>query len=125
MKQIFPAEFDRKATKTDAAAALTSLICNVPRQSPNTCGRKGSAQGSGRIQARGGRKIRTTVLHNQSRREECPGLSLRRMGEDRGEVVAAFHLQSHQEEVPGPYQLLRSAGGDGWTGSIADSAVAA
>src|SRR5437899_8321906 len=82
----------------------------VSWQSPNPRGRKGTAQGAGRVQARGGRKIRQSVLHHQLRREECLGLSLRGVAADRGEAGRPLHLQSHQEEVPEPHELLRAGG---------------
>src|SRR5438270_12678335 len=125
MNQPSSPKFDAKATRKHVAAALASRNCNVPWQSPNSRGRKGPAEDPGRVQARGGREVRTRVLHHQLRREECLGLSLRRMGADRREVVAAFNLQSHQKEVPGPNELLRPAGGDGWAGAPLGAAVAA
>src|SRR5438270_14017334 len=99
MNQPSSPQFDAKATRKHVAAALTSRTFNVPWQSPNSRGRKGPAEDPGRVQARGGREVRTTVLHHQLRREECLRLSLRRMGADRREVVAAFHVQPHQTEA--------------------------
>src|SRR5690242_14299622 len=85
-----------------------SRPADVSWQSPNARGRKGPFEGSLGIQARDRREVRERVLHNQPRWQECLGLSLRGMATDRGEAAKAAHLQSDQEEVFKPHQLLRA-----------------
>src|SRR5438128_7511423 len=125
------ADPELKAVVTAFASLAVAVVANkglrppkrgssyVSRQSPNTRRRQRTAQGPGRIQARGGRKVRQSVLHHQPRWQECLGVSLRGVAAHRGKTSAPLHLQSHQEEVPEPDQLLRSGGGDGWTGTPA------
>src|SRR5208282_3603403 len=98
---------------------------HVSRQSPNPRRRKGTAQGPLGIQARDRREVRHTILHHQSGWEGCSSISLRGMGTDRAQVGHALHLQSYEEEVSGPGELLRADGGNGRPGAAADAATAA
>src|SRR5580658_3920469 len=98
---------------------------HVSRQSPNSRRRKGTVKGPGGIQAGDRREVWTAILHHESGWEGCSSVSLRGMGADRAEAGRALHFQSYEEEVPGPSELLRAAGGDGWARSAADAAIVA
>src|SRR5580704_2893331 len=98
---------------------------HVSRKSPNSRRRKRTAQGPFGIQARDRREVRHAILHHQSGWQGCSSISLRGMGADRAEAGGALHLQSYEEEVSRPSELLRAAGGDGWTRPAADAADAA
>src|SRR5215472_16685726 len=80
---------------------------HVSRQPSNSRGRKGTAQGSRRIQASDRREVRNAILHHQSGRKGCTSLSLRGMAEDRRETGATVEFQSDQEKVFEPHELLR------------------
>src|SRR5437868_11982882 len=103
-------------TPAVAAEAAKFLVASegehVPRKSSSTSGRKGTHQDPRGIQAHCRRTLRHAILHHQFRRQGCSSLSLRRMANDRRETDAPAQLQSHQEEVSGPGELLRPAGGD-------------
>src|SRR5450432_1297970 len=96
---------------------------NVSRQSPNSDGRKGPTQGSGRVQAGDRREVRPQILYHQSRWEGCPVVSLRGMGADRTEAGFALYFQPNQEEVSQPRELLRPGSRDGRAGQVVDSTV--
>src|SRR5579864_99101 len=121
--QIGPNE----AEKTQLVAVFASLVVakHVSRQSPNSRGRKRTAQGPRGIQARDRREVWSTILYHQLRREGCTTVSLRGMGADRAEAGRALHFQSYEEEVSRPHELLGSAGGNGRSGPAPDAAVAA
>src|SRR6185437_418959 len=113
-----------------AALALQSLPAlrgrtHVSRQSPNSRRRKGTAQSPRRIQAGDRREVQRQILHHQPGWQGWPSVSLRGMGTDRAEAGRALHLQSYEEEVFGPGELLRANGRDGWSGPVADAAIAA
>ena len=72
-------------------------ITHVSRKSPNSRGRKRTAQGPRGIQARDRREICAAILHHKSGRRNWPDISLRGMGTDRTEAGFSFDLQSHQE----------------------------
>src|ERR1700687_4413437 len=94
----------------------------VSRQSPNSGRRKGTAQSPRRVQTGDRREVQHAILHYPP---GWPSLSLRGMGTDRAEAGRALHLQSYEEKVSGPGELLRADGRDGWAGSPADAAVVA
>ena len=124
---------------TDISTAFTSLAflvaavkqsraplkgkAHVSRQSPNPRGRKRTPQSPGGIQARDRREIWHAILHHELRRKECSSLSLRGVGTDRAEAGGALHLQSYEEKVSRPGQLLRTDGRDGRSGAAADPAT--
>src|SRR6476469_8035771 len=125
---------------TGILAALTSLAVaalvfkkfpalkgrtHVSRQSPNSRRRKGTAEGPRRVQAGDRREVRQPILHHQPGWQGWPSVSLRGMGTDRTEAGRALYLQSYEEEVSGPGELLRADGRHGWSGPVADAAVAA
>src|SRR6202171_1887719 len=125
---------------TGILAALTSLAVaalvfkkfpalkgrtHVSRQSPNSRRRKGTAQSPRRVQTGDRREVQHAILHHQPGWQGWPSVSLRGMGTDRAEAGRALHLQSYEEKVSGPGELLRADGRDGWAGSPADAAVAA
>src|ERR1700687_3746183 len=125
---------------TGRLAALTSLAVaalvfkrfpalrgrtHVSRQSPNSRRRKGTAQGPRGIQTGDRRKVQREILHHQPGWQGWPSVSLRGMGTDRAEAGRALHLQSYEEEVSGPGELLRADGRDGWPGAAVATAVAA
>src|SRR5580698_3293 len=110
---------------TNRLKALTRGNAYVSRQSPNPCGRKRTAQSPSGIQAGDRREVQHAILHHESGWEGCSSVSLRGMGADRAEAGGALHLQSYEEKVFGPGELLRADGGNGWTGAAADAAVAA
>src|ERR1700733_867160 len=98
---------------TGILAALTSLAVaalvfkrfpalrgktHVSRQSPNSRGRKRTAQSPGGVQAGDRREIRQGILHHKLRREGCSVVSLRGVGTDRAEAGRALHLQSYEEK---------------------------
>src|SRR5690348_16201212 len=105
--------------------SLHKNLSHVSRQSPNSRGRKRTAQGPRGIQARDRREVRSAILHHELRREGCSSLSLRGMGADRAEVGGAVHLQSYEEEVSRSHELLGSAGGNGRPGPALDATVVA
>jgi hypothetical protein len=96
---------------------------HVSRQSPNTRRRKRASQGAGGVQAGDRREIRPTILYHQLGRQSCSSLSLRRVGADRAEACGIVDLQSHQEEISRPCELLGPAGGNGRPGPIVDAAA--
>src|SRR5215831_950914 len=98
---------------------------HVSRQPSNSRRRKGKAQGPRGIQASDRREVRHAILHHQSGRKGCSSLSLRGMAADRRETGAAFELQSDQEKVFEPHELLRPERGNGRAGKAADSFAAA
>src|SRR5947207_6062486 len=98
---------------------------HVSRQSPNSRGRKRTAQGPRVIQARDRREVWPAILHHQPGWQGCTSLSLRGMGADRAEAGGALHFQSYEEEVSRSHELLGSASGDGRSGAIANASVAA
>src|SRR5215472_9685131 len=100
-------------------------LTHVSRQSPNSRGRKRTAQDSSRVQASARREIRSAILHHELRREGCTSVSLRRMGADRAETGKALHFQSYEEEVSRSHELLGSAGGNGRARPAVDAAIAA
>src|SRR6266496_1127074 len=100
-------------------------LTNVSRQSPNSRGRKRTAQGPRGIQARARREVRSAILHHELRREGCSSVSLRGMGADRAEAGRALHFQSDEEKVSRPNELLGPASGDGRPGAALDAATAA
>src|SRR6185503_11009839 len=113
-----------------AALALKSLPAlrgktHVSRQSPNSRGRKGTAQSPRGIQTGNRREVQHAILHHQPGWQGWPGVSLRGMGTDRAEAGRALHLQSYEEKVSGPGELLRASGGDGWSGAAAVTATLA
>src|SRR3954470_23644846 len=67
---------------------------NVSRQQSGACGREGSAQGAGGLQASHRREVRRGVLHNESRRQSDRDLSGGRVAQDRGQAGEALELQS-------------------------------
>src|SRR5579864_3541181 len=81
-------------------------LSHVSRQSPNSRGRKRTAQDSSRVQASARREIRSAILHHELRREGCSSVSLRGMGADRAEAGRALHFQSHEEEISRSHELL-------------------
>src|SRR5271165_6637076 len=101
------------------------MVEHVSRQSSNPGRRKGPIKGPGRVQAGDRREIRSAILHHKSGWEGCSSVSLRGMGADRAEAGGALHVQSYEEKVSGPGELLRADGGNGWAGAVADAAVAA
>src|SRR5229473_4470483 len=125
---------------TGILAALTSLAVaalvfkrfpslrgrtHVSRQSPNSRRRKGTAQSPRRVQTGDRREIQRAILHHQPGWQGWPSVSLRGMGTDRAETGRALHLQSYEEKVSGPGELLRANGRDGRSGTAAASAVVA
>src|SRR5215475_8678406 len=98
---------------------------HVSRQSPNTRGRKRTAQSAGRVQAGDRREIRATILYHQLGRQSCSSLSLRGVGANRAEVIRTLDVQSHEEEISGPGELLGPAGGNGQPGPVTDAAAIA
>src|SRR6202795_3642761 len=125
---------------TGILAALTSLAvaaqvhnrypalranAYVSRQSPNSRRRKGTAQSPRGIQTGDRREVQHAILHHQPGWQGWPSVSLRGMGTDRAEVGRARHLQSYEEKVFGPGELLRANGRDGWSGAAVATAVAA
>src|SRR5206468_7228699 len=84
-------------------------LTNVSRQSPNSRGRKRTAESPRGIQARDRREVRAAILYHELRREGCTSVSLRGMGADRAEVGGALHFQSNEEEVSRPHELLGTA----------------
>src|SRR5207248_8141875 len=94
---------------------------HVSWQSPNSRGRKRTAQSPRGIQAGDRREIRPAILHHEFGRKGCTSLSLRGVGTDRAEAGLALHLQSYEEEVSGPGELLRTGSRDGRVGAPADS----
>src|ERR1700690_1391499 len=95
----------------------------VSRQSPNSRRRKGTAQSPRGVQAGDRREVQHAILHHQPRWKGWPGVSLRGMGTDRAEAGRALHLQSYEEKVSGPGELLRANGRDGWSGQVADASI--
>jgi len=93
---------------------------HVSRKSPNSRGRKRTAQGARGIQAGNRRKIRPTILHNQHGRHKWLDISLRGMGADRTEAGFSIDVQSHEEEVSDAHELLRAGRRDGRAGAPAD-----
>src|ERR1700722_2001853 len=93
------------------AAAFTSLVMvavvaaasnkrnpatsrsHVSRKSPNSRGRKRTAQGPRGIQARDRREICPTILYHERGRNRCTNLPLRGMGTDRTEAGISVDLQ--------------------------------
>src|SRR5581483_399779 len=126
---------------TDFVTALTSLVPvvaavrrsrpvtgrtrHVSRQSPNSRRRKRTPQGPRGIQAGDRREVRRAILHHQSGWQGCPDISLRGVGTDRAEAGGALHLQSYEEKVSEPGELLGTGGRDGRPGSSAHAATAA
>src|SRR5439155_22232555 len=98
---------------------------HVSRQSPNPRGRKRTPQGPRGVQARDRREVRHAILHHELRREGCSSVSLRGVGTDRAEVGGPLHLQSYEEEVFGPGELLGTADRNGRPRPAIDAAVAA
>src|SRR5258708_30771795 len=125
---------------TGILAALTSLAVaalvfkrfpalrgrtHVSRKSPNSRRRKGTAQSPRGIQTGDRREVQHAILHHQPGWQGWPSVSLRGMGTDRAEAGRALHLQSYEEKVFGPGELLRANGRDGRSGPLADAAVVA
>src|SRR5215471_7348543 len=113
-----------------AITVFTSLFVavagrHVSRQPSNSRGRKGTAQSTRGIQASDRREVRNAILHHQSGRKGCTSLSLRGMAADRREAGTAFELQSDQEKVFEPHELLRPSRGNGRAGKAADSVAVA
>src|SRR5205814_7777104 len=77
------------------------------------------------VQAGDRREVRHAILYHKLGRKNCPSVSLRGVGADRAKAGGALHLQSYEEKVPGPGELLGSTGGNGWPGPAADAAVVA
>src|SRR5436853_5890246 len=124
-KAVTEPEIEREITVFASLLVAAIAKSHVSRQPSNARGRKGKTENPFGIQAPDGREVRHTILHHQPGWECCSSLSLRGMAEDRGEAGAALKLQSDQEEVFESHQLLRPTGGDGWTGTAADSGPAA
>src|ERR1700761_2372175 len=107
---------------------LASVIASknhVSRQPSNSGRREGAFKGPRGIQASDRREVRHAILHHIARWEGCSSVSLRGMAADRGEAGQALQFQSDQEKVFEPHQLLRSAGGNRWAGTGADTGAAA
>src|SRR5208282_235967 len=109
------------------AAALTQRSpktgsSHVSRKSPNSRRRKRTVKGPGGIQAGDRREVCAEILHHQPGRGCCSSISLRRMGADRAEAGGAINVQSNEEEVSDPHELLRAGGGDGRAGAPPDTA---
>src|SRR5260221_5294734 len=83
-------------------------------------GRKWPTQGPFRVQARAGREVRNTILHHQPGWQGCSTVSLRGVAADRGKAGPVVEFQPHEEEVPGPHELLRAGGGDRRPGAVSD-----
>src|SRR5947207_7273740 len=98
---------------------------HVSRQSPNSRGRKRTAQGPRVIQARDRREVWPAILHHQPGWQGCTSLSLRGVVADRAEAGGTLHFQSYEEEVSGSSELLRADGRDGWARPVADAADSA
>src|SRR6202142_300457 len=94
---------------------------HVSRKSPNSRGRKRTAQGPRGIQAGDRREICPAILYHKFGRRNCPDISLRGAGADRTEAGTAFDLQPPQEEVFDAHELLRAGRRDGRAGASADS----
>src|ERR1700720_2980132 len=97
----------------------------VSRQSPNPCGRKRTAKSPRGVQTGNRREVQRTILHHQPGWQGWPSVSLRGMGTDRAKAGIALHVQSYEEKVSGPGELLRANGRNGWPGQAPDSAVVA
>src|ERR1700727_1710326 len=98
---------------------------NVSRQPSNSGRREGTFKGPCGIQASDRREVRHAILHHIARWEGCSSVSLRGMAADRGKAGQALQFQSDEEKVFEPHQLLRSVGGNRWTGPGADTGAAA
>src|SRR5215472_1432234 len=107
------------------ASLLVAATNHVSRQPSNSRGRKGTSQGPFRIQASDRREVWRPILHHQRGWQGCSSISLRGMAADRGEAGKALELQSYEEEVFEPHQLLRPGGRDGWPGTAVDSGAVA
>src|SRR6266568_5267278 len=105
--------------------SLHRRLDHVSRQSPNSRGRKRTAQGPRGIQARDRREVWPAILHHQPGWQGCTSLSLRGVGTDRAEAGGTLHLQSDEEEVSGSSELLRADGRNGWARPVADAADSA
>src|SRR5579871_704825 len=105
--------------------AAVAAINYVSRQPSNARGRKRAPQSAFRVQARNRRKVRNEILHHQPGWKGCSSISLRGMGADRGEAGGPLELQSYEEKVFEPHQLLRPGSGDGQPGPAAASGAAA
>src|SRR5947207_3335508 len=103
------------------ASLLAAFKSHVSRQPSNPRGRKGTVKGPFRIQASYRREVRDAILHHQPGWQGCSSVSLRGVAADRGEAGAALELQSDQEKIFKPHQLLRPGRGDGRPGAVADS----
>src|SRR5579884_2044612 len=95
-------------------AGIAARKSNVSRKPSNSRRREGTFKGPRGIQAPDRRKVRHAILHHIARWEGCSSVSLRGVAADRREAGAAFQLQSDQEKVFEPHQLLRPVGGDRW-----------
>src|SRR5712692_485186 len=98
---------------------------HVSGQSPNPCRRKRTAQSPRGVQTGDRREVQRAILHHQPGWQGWPSVSLRGMGTDRAETGRALHLQSYEEKVSGPGELLRADGRDGRSGAVAATAVVA
>src|SRR5690242_15891190 len=108
-----------------AIAGAVARKRNVPRKSPNSSGRERATQSPCGIQAPDRREVRRAILHHFAGWEGCTSLSLRGVAADRAEAGQSLELQSNEEKVSEPYELLRPGGGDRWAGPSADSGAAA
>src|SRR5262245_56512127 len=102
-------------------AGLAVRKKNVSRKPSNSRGREGALKGARGIQASDRREVRHAILHHLARWEGCSSVSLRGVAADRGEAGTALQFQSDEEKVFEPHQLLRPAGGDRRTRSVADT----
>src|SRR3954462_3298023 len=97
----------------------------VSRQPSNPGRRKGKTQDPGGVQAPGRREVCQRVLHHQRGWRAGVDLPDGGMAAPRGEVSAPLQLQSDEEKVFGPHELLRPIGGDGQPGPRASAGDAA
>src|SRR5215468_562004 len=106
--QIAVTEPEKQIEITVFTSLLAAAIRkHVSRQPSNSRGRKGTPQGALGIQASHRREVRDAILHHQPGWKGCSSVSLRGVAADRREAVAALELQSHEEKVSQPHQLLR------------------
>src|SRR5215467_10009361 len=108
-----------------ASLLVVAAKNHVSRQPPNPRRRKGTPENPIRIQASDRREVWHPILHHQRGWQGCSSISLRGVAADRGEADKAVELQSYEEEIFEPHQLLRPGGRDGWPGTAADSGAVA